>query len=506
MAHADCLRQYPSLFRSTTMSHRHMDRRKFLATSLAASCALLSSPRGVADTGRGPQVRLSVHPDKPGNAIATDFTGLSYETSQLSDPSFFSPENTALAAFHRRLGAAGVLRIGGNTSEFSVWTPTSAPVRSASQALGPDTGRHPPPRRPITPLAVRNLRGFLELSGWRLIYGLNMGTESPETAADEAACVASVMGDKLVAFQLCNEPDLFHKNGLRGPDYGYRQFTAQWRRYFRAVRQRVPRAPFSGPDTADNDEWLARFASEQRHDVTFLSEHYYAEGPPTDPSMTLTRLLGPSAKLDAELEAAAAARRNTGLPFRMTETNSCYGGGKPGVSDTFAAALWAADLMYRLAQAGASGVNFHGGGYGWYTPVAGTPESGFVARPLYYGMLLFAAAGAGRLVRTEMDGVADGSLTALGLKSRDGALKAVVLNRSLDADVTLAVDAPGARAASVMRLLAPRPDDRTDVTFAGSVVGNDGRWMPAVTETLTARQGLLTLRMPRASGAVLMLS
>ncbi|HEV2404661.1 MAG TPA: hypothetical protein VGR88_04380, partial [Ktedonobacterales bacterium] len=177
-----------------------------------------------------------------------------------------------------------------------------------------------------------------------------------------------------------------------------------------------------------------------------------------------------------------------------------------GVSDTFAAALWGADLMYRLAQAGAIGVNFHGGGYGWYTPVAGTPGSGFVARPIYYGMLLFAVAGAGRLVMTEMDGVTDESVTAFGLKGRDGALKVIVLNKNPDEDVTLAVATPGARRASVMRLLAPRPDDRTDATFAGSVVGNDGSWMPQVTETLAARHGLLTLRMSRASGALLTLS
>lgn len=497
-------------FPGTAVEPSHMDRRRFLAGSLAASGAALfspsASPSGFTAAGGGREVRLSVRPHLPGKAIAADFTGLSYETSQLSDPTFFSPANTALAAFHSRLGAAGVLRIGGNTSEFSIWSPGSAAVQPRPQALGPDTGRHPPPRRPITPLAVRNLRGFLDRSGWRLIYGLNMGTGSAEAAADEAAYVAKVMGEKLVAFQLCNEPDLFHRNGLRGPGYGYPQFAAEWRRYFRTVRQRVPDAPFAGPDTARNDEWLARFAREQRHDVAFLSQHYYAEGPPADPSMTLERLLGSDATLGAELESAAAARRSTGLPFRMTETNSCYGGGKPGVSDTFASALWAADLMYRLAQAGATGVNFHGGGYGWYTPVAGTADSGFVARPIYYGMLLFAAAGAGRLVMTELDGVTDGSLTAFGLKSRDGALKAVVLNRNLDADVTLAVDAPGLRMTSVMRLLAPRPDDRTDVTFGGSVVGNDGAWMPAVTQTRAARQGVVTLRMPRASGALLTLT
>ncbi len=474
--------------------------------SLAASGTALAIPSALAEVARRGQLRLTVHPDRPGNPIAADFTGLSYETSQLSDPGFFAPQNTALAAFHRRLGTSGILRIGGNTSEFSVWSPASAPIHPMAEAFGPDIGRHPAPRRPVTPLAVRNLRGFLDSSGWRLIYGLNMGSESPEAVADEAAYVASVMGERLVAFQLCNEPDLFHRNGLRPPAYGYRQFAAEWRRFLHALRKRVPHASLAGPDVADNREWLVRFADDQRHDVAFLTQHYYAEGPPTDPSMTIERLLSPNPKLEAEFEAAAEARRATGLPFRMAETNSCYQGGKPGVSDTFASAVWGADLMYQLAQAGATGVNFHGGGYGCYTPVAGTRGNGFLARPLYYGMLLFAAAGSGRLVMTELDGAADGSIGAYGLEAPDGALNLAVLNKSLQSDVTLGVDVRGARRASVMRLMAPRADDTTDVTLGGSVVGSDGTWMPSVTETLTARDGLLTLRMPKASGALLALS
>lgn len=493
-----------------------MDRRKFLATSFSASCVALASRATFAGDRRGGPIRLTVHPDELGNPIAADFTGLSYETSQLSDPALFSPANGALAGFHRHLGAAGVLRIGGNTSEYSVWTPTAAPLagkapvqpasRSVAEALGPDTGRHPPPRRPVTALAVRNLRGFLELSGWRLIYGLNMGSEPPQTVADEAAYVAGVMGDKLVAFQLCNEPDLFYKNGLRPPDYDYARFAAEWRRYFHAVRQRVPRASFAGPDAADNAEWLERFADEHRRDVAFLSQHYYAEGPPSDPSMTIGRLLGPSPRLEADLRAGAAARKSTGLPFRMAETNSCYQGGKARVSDSFASALWAADLMYRLAQAGAIGVNFHGGGYGWYTPVAGTRENGFVARPIYYGMLLFAVAGTGRLVRTELAEPTDGSLAAYGLRSGDDGLKLVVLNKSLHDDVELTIDVPGCKKAVALRLVAPRADDATDVTFGGSAVGAYGGWTPSVADSLVARHGRLMLRMPKTSGALLTLS
>jgi hypothetical protein len=448
-----------------------MDRRRFLRTSLAASCATLAAHRGLTGPHRSRQLRLTVHPKRLGNVIAADFTGLSYETSQLSDPSFFSPQNAALAAFHRRLGASGVLRIGGNTSEFGVWTPKYSPAPPTPEVLGPDTGRHPAPSRPVTPLAIRNLRGFLELSGWRLIYGLNMGSESPATVAEEAAFVAGAMGEKLIAFQLCNEPDLFSKNGLRHPGYDARQFAVEWRRYFHAVRQRVPGAPFAGPDTAYNNEWLTDFADGQRHDVAFLTQHYYAEGPPTDPSMTIERLLSPDPKLAAQFEAVAAVRRQTALPFRMAETNSCYGGGKQGVSDTFASALWGAGLMYQLAHAGAMGVNFHGGGYGWYTPVAGTRKDGFVARPIYYGMLLFAAARAGRLVATEMHDAADESIAAYGLKTADGALKVAVLNLSFDADVTLSIDASGASRASVMRSWHPDRTIRTTSRLAARLSG-----------------------------------
>lgn len=87
------------------------------------------------------------------------------------------------------------------------------------------------------------------------------------------------------------------------------------------------------------------------------------------------------------------------MPFRLAETNSSYQGGKPGVSDAFASALGGSDLLYQLASAGGIGSNFRGGGYGWYSPVAGTPQNGFLARPLYYGMLMFAQAGWARYSR-----------------------------------------------------------------------------------------------------------
>ncbi len=142
-----------------------------------------------------------------------------------------------------------MLRIGGNTSAYSVWTTEGAPG-SSDKVYGPDTGRMAAPRRPVGPAAIRNLREFLDAPGWRLIYGLNMGGEGPEITAEEADCVMRTIGPKLVAFQLCNEPDLFSRNGVRAAGYDYAMFAGEWQRYYTAVRKRVPGAPFAGPDTA----------------------------------------------------------------------------------------------------------------------------------------------------------------------------------------------------------------------------------------------------------------
>jgi hypothetical protein len=502
-----------------------MNRRDFIRLSAAATAAAIYHPVGFAQSNPA-SLRLTLRPDRLGHKIADDFTGLSYESAQLGNPLFFSGDNTELAGFISRLGKSGVLRIGGNTSEYCYWTPdptkpanlqknlpTPESIRTGDKAnpaafgmaVGPDTGHKAPAPVSITPLAIRHLREFLDACGWKLIYGLNMGTGTAEDAADEAAKVMDAVGPKLIAFQLCNEPDLFFRNGIRNKDYDFKQFAVEWQHFFETIRARLPDAPFAGPDTAYNNEWLVPFARQFKNEAVFLSQHYYAEGPPTDPSMTIERLLRPNPKLQAEFEGMNKTMHESGLPFRMAETNSCYQGGKQGVSDTFASALWGADLMYQLASAGGAGINFHGGGHGWYTPIAGTPEKGFQARPIYYGMLMFALAGAGQLVETALDHPERAPLlTAYGLRSNAGAIKVAALNKNLDRGVRLTVDA-GQRSqrASALRLHAPRVDDTTDTTFGGAPVGARGAWSAAREETLPVENGAAVIDLPATSAALI---
>jgi len=315
------------------------------------------------------------------------------------------------------------------------------------------------------------------------------------------------VGEKLIAFQLCNEPDLFYRNGVRKPGYNFAQFAQEWRHFYEVIRQKVPNAPFAGPDTAFNNEWLVPFAKQFKSEVAFLSQHYYAEGPPTNPAMTIERLLKPDPKLAAEFQGMAQTKAESNLPFRLAETNSCYQGGKQGVSDTFASALWGTDLMYQLAAAGGVGINFHGGGYGWYTPIAGTVANGFVARPLFYGMLLFAEAGPGHLIDARVDNQQDAPLLAAYAVSNDlnqktDAMNTVLLNKHADRAVHVVIGCEKEIShARALRLIAPRLDDTTDVTLGSNPVGPSGAWDAEYEEELPVHEGAAAIELPPSSAA-----
>ena len=48
----------------------------------------------------------------------------------------------------------------------------------------------------VTPEAVRNLRAFLDATGWTCLYGINLGSSTPARAADEAEFVHKTLGAK----------------------------------------------------------------------------------------------------------------------------------------------------------------------------------------------------------------------------------------------------------------------------------------------------------------------
>ena len=466
-----------------------MTTRRAFVTGAAAAAALASHSHRLwaqADAGNS-ELTLTIDPKQLGPTMAHDFVGLSYESAQLGHPDFFAAGNTSLIGLFKTLTPNGVLRIGGNTGEYTTWSPDDADAgkNNTPHAMGPDAGTAAKTASIITPVAIRHQYDFIEKvgPGWKIIYGLNLWHGTPENAAAEATYVAKTLGSRLICFQIGNEPDMDHDQGSKDR-WTFEHYWERWPKYVDAVKAAVPGAKFAGPDIAKEYEWITKMA-EKKPDVVFLSGHYYAEGPPANPKMTLEYLLKRgNDPASGEIAIVQAATKASGLPFRMTEGNSCFHGGKPLVSDTLASALWGADYILQIAQAGYIGVNLHGGGNGLYTPIAGdTPE--FKARPVYYGMVLAEQFAGSTFMNATVSGLSgDQNVTAFAARAPHGGWKLAIFNKA-SAPVTVKVSGlPGSKPGSVQWLQAPAIDSHEGVTFAGSTVGSSGEFKAQTQATL----------------------
>ena len=432
---------------------------------------------------QGPVVQIGL-PQTAGRVMPMDFTGLSYEAGQLYNAEYFSPRNTALIAAFRGLSTYGVLRLGGHLSNITPWEGVGQDepkqVRGVRHGIedywewplvDPSIQRNK--KGMITRKAIENLRGFLDAVNWRLMYGLNFASGSAARAADEASFVAKTMGDRLLAFVVGNEVDGFGEDQFfRAKGYGIAEYLAEYEAWVKAIRAKVPGAPFAGPDTEGKvGTWVKEFARQDfaqraKGDVVLLTSHFYGMGPASDPSMTAERLLR---KVNPELEEQIVQVNEAralagGTPYRMDEGNSCFGGGRLGVSDAFASALWAADYMLRVACAGFVGVNLHGGGTGFYTPIETSDKAAAKPRPVYYGMQLAQQFAGYSVVQCDLK--TDANVTAYIGTKRQKTLLAIV-NKGAE---TVRLEMPEAmRAKGVAErwvLQGPALDAKDGVRFA----------------------------------------
>jgi hypothetical protein len=427
------------------------------------------------------QVTLSIPKDGTGPHMPIDYIGLSYEVQQLADPRFFSAQNSGLIHEFKALSSIGVLRLGGNTSEFAYWKPKPDPPEPEHPQVREVVGEPKAHYYAVTPEAVRNLAEFLQATRWNCIYGIGMGTNTPARAAEEAVFVAETLGDRLQYFQIGNEADLFDRH-LRDPKtWSAKTYLEEWLALARAIAVRVPAAKFGMPDVAGAVSWLTEIADQWPSiqappRVTTLTHHYYFGGPATNPEVNIPNLLKPATmqKVQNTANIASAAASKMSARVRMTEGNTCYRGGKPGVSDVFAAALWSADYSLLLASNGYSGVNLHGGTgksvansvggslpgdalleakgetaeqiaahpHPFYTPIA-TFGSDYLLEPVAYGLKFAGSFSGGTLLKTDLSTKlqdAGVNATAYAAKLPSGLASVIILNKDAAADLEVELD------------------------------------------------------------------
>src|SRR5271163_4795045 len=120
-----------------------MNRREFLAGSAVAASACAAPV----------QTSVTVRTDRPLGVIAPDFIGLGYEISSVAKPKLMSAANSVYVQLVRTLGARGVIRIGGNTSDYARYSPNAPAVASARGTV-------------VNDAVLRDLGSFLEATGW----------------------------------------------------------------------------------------------------------------------------------------------------------------------------------------------------------------------------------------------------------------------------------------------------------------------------------------------------
>jgi hypothetical protein len=443
---------------------------------------------------RADLVRIRVDSDKTVSRISPDFMGLGFETSAVAQSNFFSATNFPMIQLYRNLSGHGLIRIGGIISDHTKYEAEGTPAARTQTEITVIN------RKNLTDLA-----GFARATGWKVMWGLNLGTGSREEAVEEALAVNAALGTNLQSFQIGNEVE-----ALRRFARSYEAYHAAYLEYKSAIRAALPNAPFSGPDSIGNLAWITNFAAAEARDIKLLTQHYYRGGA-NDPKTTLERLLQHDTGWDNRLENLREICRSTGLAFRINEVNSFSGGGKPGVSDTFGSALWCLDYMFRLASYGCDGVNMETdvnqlGFISHYSPIVHDLEGHCVARPEYYGMLAFAMAGKGKLLNLALQtyGI---NISAYATSDDAGHLWITVVNKDLARDAIVETGLPiGYFGATAFHLSAPSVESKDHVTLAGAEVSADGAWTPGPPERVSTKSQTARLQVPHGSAILVFFS
>lgn len=422
--------------------------------------------------------------DKAVGALSDYFLGLSYEKSSVAADGLFGKANMHLANCFNALGR-GVLRIGGNSVDRTIWV---------ENGTGGTPGE-------IAPADIDALAQFISQTQWKVLYGVNLATSTPALAAQECAYAQQKLGSALIGFEIGNEPDDYTNNYF--PGWSLQRFESMWSAFRISIMAAVPSALITGPACGTHAQtWtspFSAFATKQR--ICLLTQHYY-RGDGQLPSSTAAELITPDAQLIQIAHVIQQAARGIGVPWRMSETNSYYNGGARGASDTYASALWVIDHLLTIASLGGSGVNMHGGNNAPYTPIESSGAQVIEVKPEYYGMLLVSMAGHGTILSTkfENNGI---NATAYAMESPDG-LTAIIVNKdeANNLHLDLAFKKFG-RTAELIVLSGPSLTATSGLKIAGTQVSSDGSFTPnAKYAPLTLLPGSLSCFVPALSAVL----
>ena len=443
----------------------------------------------------------TVDPGKPGIQIPAEFMGLSHEWMELStimgEPGNTNPIYRQLLKNLLAYGSGPILiRIGGSSTD-SLGTPTATTVAPMSQL-------------------ATDMNGSAKFT-----LGVNLGQDNVELAAAQAQdFVNNMPAGSLQAIEIGNEPDLYATKGQRPPTYTFANYFSDFATWRTRIMPLLPSGlKLMGPSWANTGVLVPNiptFLQQEQPYLAMVSQHNYAGSQCRGKTNPPDYLLFPTSttRTPHTIAPGVALVHQARLPFRMGEMNSISCGGETGVSDIFASALWAIDMLFELANIGVDGVNFHminGGAYGWFnfsTSKTGTTMT-FAAqsiRPEYYGVLLFqqATGNGSKLLPVAL--TTQANVKAWATVDNNGTIRVILINKDENAEGVVNVSLPGHGTGAVTRLLASSYQATTGITLGGQTFDGtpDGKLLGnASSEEVAPTSGVYSVALGKTSAAVL---
>ncbi len=274
------------------------------------------------------KLEVTIDPMKPGRVIPSDFTGLSREWRRFPAPSKDAIDQVHPVYLQLLSNLQGIgIRIGGASADGMKAPPDVERLKQLAQV-------HSAVQAPM-------------------ILTVNLAHNDVELCKAWIARVREHLpAEAIRGFELGNEPDGWF--GRHKPK------NYKWETYFdefAAMRAQLVPAMIPSvigpswahglpPDIADV------MLKKNPGAISVLTGHAYSFSPSVGREVFRLLREAPIQQTLEFLTPGIEAANKAGIPFRLDEAGSAWGGGSRGFSDSFACALWILDLQFTLANAG----------------------------------------------------------------------------------------------------------------------------------------------------------
>jgi hypothetical protein len=439
--------------------------------------------------------------------IPADFLGLSLEMSSIeaannNGVAWLSGTPSAYSAMVQKIGVKNI-RIGGNSAERQ-------PYATAQDGA--------------------NVDAFANLIGANLIW-----TVPVKQFYDQGTSVSYVSGlynDQHVAhnysfptnIEIGNEPD--NSEDVPGSAISQSTWQSRYDGFSSVFRSQINGGILStGPSTAGCCTFSTDFINDPTYQGSLKSTigdvttHNYPAG---DSANFGSVAAGDSDLLTAALDSKYQSfyntfndnASNTGYNVRIEETNSAYGGSNNGVTNTYAAALWAMDYFcYMAYNTNLEGMNLHtgpvgsdAGSYNAISPVGAA--SSYTLEGPGYGLWAFHYGSQGQPLATTLTNPGNVNIAAYGLLEANGGETVHLINKTFGSkavNVTVNITPNGSYTQAQVIYLRQANNDVTQVggiTFGGQPMNSDGTWTGGYGPAFGGSNGVFTVSVPAAQAAI----